>query len=86
MNEKIKNFFAGIGAFFSAAAAIVVGIAIGRRAGNKADNGRVSDLEERRADVERGKRSEDKVYREFRDIFERIEARYEKDLSEGRAD
>lgn len=44
MNEKIKNFFACIGGFFSAAVAVLVGIFIGRR-NNNADGGAVGKVQ-----------------------------------------
>ena len=39
MNEKVKNFFACIGAFFAAAVAVLVAVLAGRRNNNSDKNG-----------------------------------------------
>ena len=39
MNEKVKNFFACIGAFFAAAVAVLVAVFAGRRNNNSDKNG-----------------------------------------------
>lgn len=85
MNEKIKNFFACIGGIFSAVLAVLVGISIGRkRRGNNADNGRVSILEEQRGEFENNKRTEEQLYNDIGNVFDRIEKRNKKEKSESR--
>lgn len=85
MNEKIKNFFACIGGIFSAVLAVLVGIFIGRKSrGNNADNGRVSILEEQRGEFENNKRTEEQLYNDIGNVFDRIEKRNKKDKSESR--
>lgn len=85
MNEKVKNFFACVGGIFSVAFAVLVGIFIGRKSrGNNADSGRVSILEEQRGEFENNKRTEEQLYNDIGNVFDRIEKRNKKVKSECR--
>lgn len=76
MNEKIKNVFACIGGFFTAALAVLVGIFIGKNRGrNKSDADGVATVEEQHTELERNQRTERQIYSDLGELFTTIEKR-----------
>lgn len=76
MNEKIKSFFACVGAFLSAALAVLVAVFIGRGRGrNNADTPGVGELERQHTELERNQRTERQVYSDVRELIAGIEKR-----------
>ena len=75
MNEKIKNFFACIGAFLSAALAVLVAVFVGKSRRNNADGAGMAELEKQHTELADNQRTERQIYSGIGELIERIEKR-----------